>query len=73
EPLIDIAPGGTNLVRLTLYAKPGTQLLLQETSDLRPPAFWNDATGLTMSSTFHSSLWVMETNRPVFFRLERNN
>jgi hypothetical protein len=73
EPLMDAAVVSSNLVRLIFYAKPGPQLIKEERGDLGASGAWLEATGLTMSNSYHLINVPKDSVQRSFFRLKRAN
>jgi hypothetical protein len=73
EPLMDTAFVAPDRVRLVFYATPGTQLIMEDSSNLRNANNWVESTGLTMSTTYHIMHVPTSAGSPAFFRLKRVN
>ncbi|HET6406934.1 MAG TPA: putative Ig domain-containing protein, partial [Chthoniobacteraceae bacterium] len=73
EPLLDTAIGAAGRVQLVLYAKPGTQCLIETRSSFSSTDQWQEATGLTLSNSWFTHNWLIDTNNPTYFRLRKNN
>ena len=74
EPLIDTARTGADRVGLVLYAKPGTQCIIETRSSFGTDDDWVEATGLTMTNSWWLiNNWLMEDPQPRYFRVRKAN
>jgi hypothetical protein len=73
EPLIDPSLAANNTFRLVIFAKPGSQCIVQTRANLSEAGEWTDATGLQLNGTYHQMNWPMEGPAPLYFRIIRTN
>jgi hypothetical protein len=73
EPILDSFIASPGRIQLVLYGQPGSQCIIETRTSFSNDDSWEETTGLTLTNTWFTHNWLIESNAPTYFRLRKLN